>query len=49
MDEANAAEPSHPMRLRIGVNAGGIVIKAEQSLGSGNNRGIQASRKGQGS
>jgi class 3 adenylate cyclase len=27
MDEANAAEPSHPMRLRIGVNAGGIMIK----------------------
>ena len=27
MDEANAAAPNHPMRLRIGINAGDIMVK----------------------
>ena len=37
MDEANAAEPSHPMRLRIGINAGDIMIKEGDIFGDGVN------------
>jgi adenylate cyclase len=37
MDEANAAAPSHPMRLRIGINAGDIMVKEGDIFGDGVN------------
>ena len=37
MDEANAAAPNHPMRLRIGINAGDIMVKEGDIFGDGVN------------
>ncbi|MGA8757313.1 MAG: adenylate/guanylate cyclase domain-containing protein [Stellaceae bacterium] len=37
MDEANAAAPNQPMRLRIGINAGDIMVKEGDIFGDGVN------------